>query len=58
MRDGNGGIDLRINFIFLPGLQAVDDPNSRLGGETLLDFGETDITSLVPSSRAPGVSFS
>lgn len=52
VRDGNGGIDLRVNFTFLPCLQAVDDPNSLLGGETLLDFGETDITSLAPSGAS------
>jgi hypothetical protein len=46
VRDGNGGIDLRVNFTFLPCLQAVDDPNFLLGDETLSDFGETDITSL------------
>jgi hypothetical protein len=54
VRDGNGGIDLKINF--LP-LQAVDDPNSCLGGETLLEFGEVDFTSPV-LFRVSGVSSS
>ena len=54
LRDGNGGIDLKINF--LPILRAVE-PNSCLGGETLLEFGEVDFTSLV-LFKASGVSSS
>jgi len=38
VRDGNDGIDCKINF--LPPLRVGDDPTSQLGEEILLPFGE------------------
>jgi hypothetical protein len=41
-REGNEGIDFRINF--LPLLQIGDNPVPMRGGDTLFLFGDTTLT--------------